>query len=44
MTGKAIPPLVGRERELELLAACLKAGRNLLIEGPVGVGKTRLAQ
>ncbi len=36
--------LVGRQREFELLLACLRAGRNLLIEGPVGVGKTRLAQ
>ncbi len=44
MNDSALPPLVGRERELELLVACLKAGRHLLIEGPVGVGKTRLAQ
>jgi len=44
MTDTALPPLIGRAREFELLIACLKAGRNLLIEGPVGVGKTRLAQ
>ena len=44
MNDSALPPLVGRKRELELLVACLNAGRNLLIEGPVGVGKTRLAQ
>ncbi|MBI4966157.1 MAG: MoxR family ATPase [Desulfomonile tiedjei] len=44
MTSNGLPPLIGREQELELLLACLKAGRNLLVEGPVGVGKTRLAQ
>jgi len=44
MIDTAPPPLIGREREFELLIACLRAGRNLLIEGPVGVGKTRLAQ
>jgi MoxR-like ATPase len=38
------PRLVGRDLELSLMIACLTAGRNLLIEGPVGVGKTRLAQ
>lgn len=36
--------LVGREEELSLLLAALRAGRHVLIEGPVGVGKTRLAQ
>ena len=35
--------IVGRERELGLALACLKANRNLLIEGAVGVGKTVLA-
>jgi gas vesicle protein GvpN len=35
--------LVGRSRELEQIRACLKANRNVLLEGPVGVGKTRLA-
>jgi MoxR-like ATPase len=44
MSDDLLPPPVGRDREFELLVACLKAGRNLLIEGPVGVGKTRLAQ
>ncbi len=44
MTDNALPPIVVREQESELLIACLRAGRNLLIEGPVGVGKTRLAQ
>src|SRR3989338_7309128 len=35
--------LVGREHELLKLRACLKASRNVLLEGPVGVGKTHLA-
>ena len=35
--------LVGRASELARIRACLKAGRNLLLEGPVGVGKTHLA-
>jgi len=35
--------LIGRREELARLRACLKAGRNVLLEGPVGVGKTHLA-
>ncbi|MCM2280018.1 MAG: MoxR family ATPase [Oligoflexia bacterium] len=35
--------LVGREQELQRVGACLKARRNVLLEGPVGVGKTHLA-
>lgn len=35
--------LVGREEELVRIRACLKARRNVLLEGPVGVGKTHLA-
>lgn len=35
--------LIGREVEAAKLLACLKAKRNVLIEGPVGVGKTYLA-
>ncbi|MBY0469799.1 MoxR family ATPase [bacterium] len=35
--------LVGRESELERLEACIQARRNVLLEGPVGVGKTHLA-
>ena len=35
--------LVGRDKELESVRACLKANRNVLLEGPVGVGKTHLA-
>ena len=38
------PRLIGRESELKLLTAALRAGRHVLIEGQVGVGKTRLAQ
>ena len=39
----ATSSLVGREAELRQVRACLKAGRNVLLEGPVGVGKTQLA-
>lgn len=35
--------LVGRGEETRRVLACLKAGRNVLLEGPVGVGKTVLA-
>ena len=35
--------IVGRERELALALAVLGAGRHLLLEGPVGVGKTTVA-
>jgi MoxR-like ATPase len=35
--------LIGREPELLRIRACLEAHRNVLIEGPVGVGKTHLA-
>jgi MoxR-like ATPase len=35
--------LVGREKELSQVKACLRAKRNVLLEGPVGVGKTHLA-
>ncbi|MFH1057180.1 MAG: MoxR family ATPase [Pseudomonadota bacterium] len=38
------PALVGRSEELALLLAALDCGRAVLIEGPVGVGKTRLAE
>lgn len=36
-------PLVGRASELRKLRACLHANRSILLEGPVGVGKTHLA-
>jgi MoxR-like ATPase len=35
--------IVGREIEIELALACLQARRHVLLEGPVGVGKTVLA-
>src|SRR6476469_10017962 len=35
--------MVGRQSELEQVRACLSAKRNVLLEGPVGVGKTHLA-
>jgi len=35
--------IVGRADEIELALACLRAHRHLLLEGPVGVGKTVLA-
>ena len=43
---KQAPPsigLVGRVNEIIRIRACVRAGRNLLLEGPVGVGKTHLA-
>ncbi len=36
--------LVGRHLELEALRACIAVGRHVLLEGPVGVGKTALAR
>jgi MoxR-like ATPase len=35
--------LVGRSEELRKIRACLVSSRSVLLEGPVGVGKTRLA-
>ena len=35
--------IVGRTAELELALAVLSSGRHLLLEGPVGVGKTTVA-
>lgn len=37
-------PIIGREAETEGLLACLSAQRHVLLEGPVGVGKTALAR
>lgn len=36
--------LVGRDAEISRLLLTLKSGRHVLLEGPVGVGKTVLAQ
>jgi gas vesicle protein GvpN len=41
--GLAAEPLVGRSAELRQIAACIRSNRSLLLEGPVGVGKTHLA-
>ena len=35
--------IIGREKELAMALAVLGAGRHLLLEGPVGVGKTTVA-
>jgi gas vesicle protein GvpN len=35
--------MIGREEESRRVRACLRARRNVLLEGPVGVGKTHLA-
>jgi MoxR-like ATPase len=35
--------IIGRDRELALALAVVGAGRHLLLEGPVGVGKTTVA-
>jgi MoxR-like ATPase/Mg-chelatase subunit ChlD len=35
--------IIGREEELALALAVLESGRHLLLEGPVGVGKTTIA-
>lgn len=43
MRGHVFAPIVGRTEELEKIRACWSARRNVLIEGPVGVGKTFLA-
>jgi MoxR-like ATPase len=36
--------IVGRRDELRSMLACIAAARNVLLEGPVGVGKTALAR
>jgi len=35
--------IVGRDKEIEKAVAAISSGKNLMIEGPVGVGKTVLA-
>lgn len=41
--GGEVTTLVGRDDARRRVEACLRAGRNVLLEGPVGVGKTHLA-
>src|SRR5215210_543770 len=43
MSSEKLVAMVGRESEFAQVRACLRAKRNVLLEGPVGVGKTHLA-
>src|SRR5690349_22801569 len=43
MKTKGEPAMIGRQMERAQIRACLQAKRNVLLEGPVGVGKTYLA-
>ncbi len=42
MVAAAREAVVGRRREMEVIAATLAAGRSVLLEGPPGTGKTTL--
>ena len=42
MVAAAREELVGRQRDIEVVAAALAAGRSVLLEGPPGTGKTTL--
>jgi MoxR-like ATPase len=42
MVAAARDALVGRQRDIEVVAAALAAGRSVLLEGPPGTGKTTL--
>ena len=42
LVRRVLTRVVGREREVELVVAALAADRHVLLEGPVGVGKTFL--
>src|SRR6478735_3514233 len=39
----SLPPIIGRERELEEVLTLLANGRTITLTGPGGTGKTRLA-
>jgi MoxR-like ATPase len=43
VSKNSIAQLIGRQKEMQQILACLEAKRNVLLEGPVGVGKTYLA-
>jgi MoxR-like ATPase len=43
MSDSSLFHIIGREKELDKIKACVLANRNVLLEGPVGVGKTHLA-
>lgn len=38
----AVAPVVGRERELALLGAAVRSGRDIVLEGPPGTSKTTM--
>jgi predicted ATPase/DNA-binding SARP family transcriptional activator len=40
---RPLTPLIGREREIREVAACVEGNRVVTLTGPGGVGKTRLA-
>jgi MoxR-like ATPase len=42
MVAAAREVMVGRQRDIEVVAAALAAGRSVLLEGPPGTGKTTL--
>lgn len=44
MAAPTMSPLIGRHRELHALGAALDATRHVLVDGPHGVGKTRLVR
>jgi len=41
--ASAVEFLIGRDDEMRKITACLDSNRSVLLEGPVGVGKTHLA-
>ena len=41
-TRTGLPPVIGLQREREVLTVALAAGRHVVIEGPPGTGKSTL--